>query len=287
MHNQDVANHESGDLGHFVFNYRHVWSDPTTRPHASILHKMYDWQAYYKKADMRVLSGLTKTAYDEYAVRGFCASRGKDEVVDLKYKMDPATESGWRGADGCVGSAGFPILPRASTGVPLEVMGKKGLVKQKFANEIRNLAIVLEPFGLMAAADANYQAAATGRIPVEQVELETPDGQWGPLCKTGSKADCQGSVRLLERVWWPHPAETKPTIWALPENTKERATSLKYHFSGDKALVDGRPLAYVRYADQKVEEAPIYNHPNSEERRALEPVRLAYFVRALHGDKND
>ena len=135
---------------------------------------------------------------------------------------------------------------------------------------------MLEPFGLAASCKANYDAAMTGNIPMtRQLEQETPVGQWGPLFTTGSSAENQGNVRLLEKVWWPHPETESPTVWALPENTKERATSLKYHFSGDKALVAGRPLAYIRYMDQRVEEAPIWMHPNSVERRALEPVRLA------------
>ena len=116
----------------------------------------------------------------------------------------------------------------------------------------------LGPFGLAASCKANYDAAMTGNIPMtRQLEQETPVGQWGPLFTTGSSAQNQGNVRLLEKVWWLHPETESPTVWALPENTKEGATSLKYHFSGDKALVDSRPLAYMRYMDQRAEEAPI------------------------------
>lgn len=276
MHNQDVANHESGDLGHFVFNYEKVWSNPETRPHASIQTKVYDWKTYYKSRGMKPLSGLTKTAYDKYAVRAFCASRGKNGLVDLKYKMDPGTEGDWRGQDGHAGSAGFPVLPNATTGVPLEVVGKKVLVKEKFARDIFNLAQHLEPFGLVASAEANFVAASTGCVPMtQQVEQVTPDGQWGPLWTTGSNAECQGNVRLLEQVWWPHPAGTQPTIWALPEATKELATSNQFHYSRDKARLDERPIAYVREAGTKIVDAPNYNHPNNVARRENEPIGLA------------
>ena len=286
MHNQDVANHESGDLGHFVFNYEKVWSNPETRPHASIQTKVYDWKTYYKNRDMKALMGLTKTAYDQYAVRAFCASRGKNGLVDLKYKMDPATEVDWRGQDGHAGSAGFTVLPKATTGVPLEVVGKKALVKEKFARDILGLAQHLEAFGLVASAEANYEAASTGCIPMtQQVELETPDGQWGPLYTTGSNAECQGNVRLLERVWWPHPAGTQPTIWALPVATKELATSNQFHYSLDQTRLEGRPIAYVRPERTKIVDAPNYMHPNNVARRENEPIGLAKQKRAPKKDK--
>jgi hypothetical protein len=275
VHNQDVANHESGDLGHFVFNYEKVWSNPETRPHASIQTKVYDWKTYYKSRGMKALMGLTKTAYDQYAVRAFCASRGQNGLVDLKYKMDPGTEGDWRGQDGHAGSAGFPVLPNATTGVPLEVVGKKALVKEKFARDILNMARHLEPFGLVASADANFQAASTGCIPMtQQVEQLTPDGQWGPMYTTGSNAECQGNVRLLEQVWWPHPAGTQPTIWALPVATKELATSNQFHYSHDQARLEGRPLAYVRLEGTKIADAPNYLHPSNVARREKEPIGL-------------
>jgi hypothetical protein len=276
VHNQDVANHESGDLGHFVFNYEKVWSNPETRPHASIQTKVYDWKTYYASRGMKALMGLTKTAYDNYAVRAFCASLGKNGLVDLKYKMDPGTEGDWRGQDGHAGSAGFSVLPKATTGVPLEVVGKKILVKEKFARDILNMARHLEPFGLVASAEANFEAASTGCIPmIQKVERATPDGQWGPLYTTGSIAECQGNVRLVEQVWWPHPEETQPTIWALPVATKELATSNQFHFSRDKARLEGMPIAYVRLEGTQIVDAPNYMHPHNVARRENEPIGLA------------
>jgi hypothetical protein len=279
VHNQDVANHEAGDLGHFVSNYKKVWSNPDTRPRASILNVMYDWVEYYARPNqcMRPLSGHTKTQFDQYAVRGFLASRGEDSFVDIKFKMDPATEKDWRGNDGHYGSAGFGVLPNGPTkGVPL-VKNAKKITSQgvAYADKILKFGTMLEPFGLAASCKANYDAAMTGNIPMtRQLEQETPVGQWGPLFTTGSSAENQGNVRLLEKVWWPHPETESPTVWALPENTRELATSLKFHFSGDQALVDDRPLSYMRYADEKVQDAPIYNHPNNEKRREVEPVNL-------------
>ncbi len=68
-------------------------------------------------------------------------------------------------------SAGFHILSRPSTGVPLEMMGKKALVNAKFSNDILKLANTLEPFGLFSSAEANYEAASTGCIPMTQQDL--------------------------------------------------------------------------------------------------------------------
>ena len=101
-----------------------------------------------------------------------------------------------------------------------------------------------------------------------------PPGQWGRLCSIGARADARGHVRLLEQVWWPHAAEATPTIWALPESTRERATSLLYHYSGDVTLVAGRPLAYMRYADVSARDAPAWSHPNNVARRAGAPIGL-------------
>jgi len=278
-HNVNVANHEAGDLGHFVSNYQKVWSNPDTRPRASILNTMFNWVEYYKRPEsgMRALSGATKTQYDQYAVRAFKASRGPDKKVDLMFKMDPATEKDWRGNDGHYGSAGFCILELGPTrGVPLVKKCQKitceGMV---YAEKILTLGNLLEPFGLAASCKANYDAASTFNVPMtSQVEHVTPVGKWGPLFTTGSSKENQGYVRLLEKVWWPHPETESPTVWALPENTRELATSLKFHFSGDQALIDDRPLSYMRYVGEKVQDAPIYNHPNNEKRREVEPVNL-------------
>ena len=272
VHNVDVGNHEAGDLGHFIYNYQKVWSDPATRPHASILDKVYNWVEYYARpeAQMRPLSGMTKTKYDNYAVRAFRASRGKDLLVDLTWQMDPATESGWRGADGHIGTAGFPVLAAPTTGVPQVVEGRQKLQKMRWARNILNQADLLAPFGLAASAEFNFNAARTGIITViplqEQVQSQE-QGQWGRLCTIGSNPAFQGSVRLLENVWWPH---QDATVWALPEATRERATSSKYHYSGDMQLVENRPLAYMRFSDEKAEDAPIFDHPNNVARREQE-----------------
>jgi hypothetical protein len=49
-------------------------------------------------------------------------------------------------------------------------------------------------------------------------------------------------VRLLEKVWWPHPETESPTVWALPENTRELATSLKL---SDPLVKTNNPSMYV------------------------------------------
>ena len=271
VHNVDVGNFEAGDLGHFVFNYQKVWADPITRPRASLLDRMYDWVAYYRP-HIRGLSGVTKTAFDEYTVRGFRASRNRDGLVDLTWKVDPATEKGWRGQDGQFGSAGFQMLQRATSSVPKAVRGKIQLACDEYCNKLLSQANSLEPFGLMLSARANYESAKTGIIPItKQLEHEAPAGEWGPLCTMGSSPDHQGYVRLLNTVWWKN---DENTVWALPETTHAAALSHQFHYSGDQALIDARPLPYVRYMGTKASDAPVYNHANNVARRANLPALL-------------
>jgi len=277
-HNQDVANHIAGDLGHFVHNYQKVWSNPDTRPHASILTTMFDWKAYYGRpeVDHAPLSGHTQKTYDNFAVRAFIANRGRNGVVDLKFQMDPATEKGWRGADGMFGSDGFLILPRGTTGVPRVKLPKRITKEDKvYAKTILKESFVqmLVPFKVDASCQANFIAASTRNVPMtRRVEDVIPNGQWGHLYTTGANPEHQGYVRLVEQVWWPHPVETA-TIWALPETTKERATSLQYHYSGDEGLIDGRSVAYMRYKGVRAEDAPTYQLEVNVQGRLVHPPK--------------
>jgi hypothetical protein len=279
-HNQDVANHIAGDLGHFVHNYQKVWSNPDTRPNASILHAMFDWKAYYARPEVehQPLSGHTQKTYDNFAVRAFIANRGRNGVVDLKFQMDPATEKGWRGADGTFGSDGFLILPRGTTGVP-HVKPPKRITKEDlgYARTIVKDSFVqmLVPFKVDASCQANFIAASTRNVPMTgRVDDAIPNGKWGHLYTTGANPEHQGYVRLVEQIWWPHPVETA-TIWALPETTKERATSLQYHYSGDEGLIDGRSVAYMRYKGVRAEDAPTYQLDVNVQGRLVHPPKAS------------
>ena len=96
----------SGDLGHFVSQYKLGWQADSDRPAASILDVVYDWKEYYDRI-IRPLAGFTKTSVDQNIVRGWRVSRNTEGMVELRYKVDPALNEHWRGTDGLPTSSGL------------------------------------------------------------------------------------------------------------------------------------------------------------------------------------
>jgi hypothetical protein len=285
IHNNPCGNHESADLGQFIFNYPKTFSD-TTCPEAHILDVVYNWKELYKPFLAPKMQGFTKTANDVYQCRGFRASRNKTNEVHFQWKVDPATDSDWRGQDGNPGTPGFFLLQRPSSGLPAVLPPAKNLLGEVSLNQLLKHGNYLQPYGVLAAARYNYD----GVIPVSSIlETSTPTGRWGPLTKIGSHPDYQGTVRFLRRVWWPGDLDDATDIWSLPSATMEQATSLRYHFSGDKALVEGRPLPYynVRQVGTPAHKSGVYNHPNNTARRANGPVLLSMAGSAGGNDDED
>jgi hypothetical protein len=82
-------------------------------------------------------------------------------------------------------------------------------------------------------------------------------------------------VRFIRRIWWPGDQNEATNIWSLPPSTLERATSLEYHFSGDKALLNNRPLPYIRQGKVPPQQSGTWNHPGNVERRKKDPLLLS------------
>jgi hypothetical protein len=134
----------------------------------------------------------------------------------------------------------------------------------------------LKPYGAVAAARYNHDCAKSGIIrPADMLETSTPTGRWGPLATIGSQPKAQGVVRFIRQVWWPGDNDGVPSsdIWGLPVSTKVQASTLEYHYSGDRELVDARPLPYVRQGTTAVNSS-VYSHPNNVLRRANAPTLL-------------
>jgi hypothetical protein len=285
IHNNPCGNHESADLGQFIFNYRKTFSESTC-PRAHILDVVYDWTKYYKPFMNPALSGFSKTPHDMYTSRGFRATRAADNTVHLQWKVDPAMDKDWRGKDGYAG-LGFYLLKKATTGFPELVTPNRELMKKSGLKELLQHGSFLEPYGVHKAARFNRDCAEHGVVPIaRELETSTPTGQWGPLVLIGSNENALGSVRFIRRIWWPGENNEATSIWSLPPSTLARATSLEYHFSGDQALLDSRPLPYIRQGKVPPQQSGTWNHPGNIERRKNAPTLLSMSGGA-GGDNSD
>jgi len=285
IHNNPCGNHANADLGQFIFNYRKTFSESTC-PRAHILDVVYDWTKYYKPFTNPPLSGFSKTPHDMYTSRGFRATRAVDNTVHLQWKVDPAMDKDWRGKDGNAG-LGFYLLKKATTGFPELVIPKQELMKKSGLKELLSHGSFLQPYGVHKAARFNRDCAEHGVVPIaREVETSTPTGQWGPLVLIGSNENALGSVRFIRRIWWPGEQNEATSIWSLPPLTLERATSLQYHYSGDQALLDNRPLPYIRQGKVAPQQSGTWNHPGNIERRKNAPTLLS-MVGGAGGENSD
>ena len=109
----------------------------------------------------------------------------------------------------------------------------------------------------------------------------------------GATEDTKGHLRTLERVFG---GDTRQTMFQLPvgeNNEHEDATSNRYHFSGDLAVLRGRPLPNVRFRTQTRESCAVYNHPNNiahreqQRRSALADITNEQAEPAGDGDIHD
>ena len=288
VHNNSLGNHISGDFGHFVWNFRHPWQNPKTRPGAHVLDVVYNWREHYK-GDMVRISGHVKGQFDKYAVRAFLIHRDAEGVVELRWKCDPATEKAWRGHDGDFPSGGIHMRKTTKTSPPNAIPAAKNLVTPKVVNTLRSMASALAPWKLQGACKANGEAAFTGIIAVDKYleggegNVETPEWEWGPLCTTGASELYKGTVRFIKKLWTPG----TQNIWELPPATREAATSLEFHVSGDSDLINNRPLPDIRLHGVPREESAVYNHPNIVRARASIPLLPANPVNADAGQNAD
>ena len=275
VHNQDLGRNDSVDLGHLVWNYQHPWPNLKTRPRASVLNVMYDWDSFYKP-HIRRLGGFTKTAHDEFIVRGFRASRDNEgQLVSLMWKADPATDKGWRGSDGTVNGTGFYVLTDSPIGVPQMIAGATELQRKRYQDQLqtKGLKRTLAPWKIGSALEENLRIITTGIVPAEKIETTTPAGQWGLLCKIGCHEVYKALVRFIDTVLGTD-AQGNSSVWDLPEEA-EQATSLRFHPSKDAEALVNRPLPYIGYTHQpngitKIPPSrrPIFNHPNNIAARA-------------------
>jgi hypothetical protein len=135
IHNERVGSMMSGDIGHFVHNYK--WGFLKNVPHASVLMEVYDFKSYYA-GHLRTLSGFTKTPKDPSIVRGFKVFRNEDGEVELRWKADPAMEEEWRGENGLPGTRGYIIFASLPSGIPQTVKPNIMIMKEAHRNELRN-----------------------------------------------------------------------------------------------------------------------------------------------------
>ena len=256
IHNQNVGGCSSGDIGHHVQNFPKGYSgQDTIRPEASFLTRTVDWIAYYDSC-LRKIAGFTKTKNDPHMVRGFRIARQRDNTVSLTWKMDPAIEDTWRGADGFGGSTGFYLLKSAPAGLPNFVPRPDTTVEEKKALRkliSLNMQQAMKAEGLhLDSMKFNYRCAVEKSIiPHLYVDDEAPLGEWGRACLVGGTEGYRGVLREVKHYWDPALPEERSSLWALPigaNGEHHAATNNEHHYSTDDQLLASRRLALVRYA---------------------------------------
>jgi hypothetical protein len=271
VHNQNVANHVAGDLGHFVQNYvkgyKGTRSEGDMMPNASILSKTLNWNKYYTPC-MRRVGGFTKTSKDPVAVRGFKISKHADGTTSVQWKVDPALEKEWRGAAGVPNTNGFYVMASNPRGLPEFVMPVElpDSYEQK-ARKLKshNMWMACAPEGLSPCVPWLYKAASRGIIPINQYMEDTiPAGKWGRLAEVGAVPGSMGYLRVIDSYWDTSLKDERATLWALPvcpNGSHLEATSNKYHFMGDAAMLQNRRLPRFGYADEKAADREVAHHP--------------------------
>jgi hypothetical protein len=274
VHNQNVAGCVSGDLGHFAQNYVKGFtgenSEGRQRPNASIVARTLDWNNYYRPV-LRTISGFTKTKHDKTMVRGFRIAKQADGTTDLTWKVDPALEPEWRGASGYPKNPGFYMLKCAPEGVPKYVEPPEVSAAQvdKYKKGVKgtNMRATLEPLGLSACVDWNFEAGTTGVIPIHRyLEDVAPAPEWGRLCEVGAVEGKRGNLRLIKDYWDTDLPDTHASLWTLPTcpiGSHLNATTNHFHYSGDAALLANRVLPRMRYQDEKADHCEVSNHPQN------------------------
>ena len=242
VHNDKLGDMESACLGHYVQNYASVWHTKVSRPDASVLDHVLDWTAYYKDYK-RPLSGFTKTDADELTVRGFRAVKDANGVVELRWKMDPALDKEWRGADGSAVSQGFRVLKGIPVGSP-EVIAPnpKILCKPAYLKTLLNPSTnrIMTTHGMSDAIQYTYDCAKTGLVPVtKRLEEKAPCGEWGYKCTIGSSLARTGTVRMIDAEAFDGDPFKLPA--SMPADEQAAATSNKYHPSGDAVAHEQAP----------------------------------------------
>ena len=271
VHNVDLGALFSADFGHLVFNYPSVWSNPVTRPHASVLDVMYDWKNWLAPC-MRKLSGFTNTAMDRATVRGWRIQRNTEGVVEMKWKVDPAVDTEWRGLNGLSASDGFHIFKYQPQDTPMLIEPGTNILLESYRTQMQSHLMIktMVAEGTPDAVLYNYEAAQHGVIKKFHCIEECPlYGAWGGLYSTGSVEGCRGQVRFIDKLWdLKH--DYRPGVFGLPfgpEDKHVRSTSNAYNPIHDAARMEERPLPYVRYQGQPRHQSGVYEHPSNVLRR--------------------
>lgn len=202
IHNNGVADHWAGDLGHFVANYRYGWVNESRRPQASVLDVVFDWKGRYSNKIVDKLSGFTKTSYDPLIVRGWRIFKNNNGVPEVKWKLDPGLDKEWRGADGTFASAGWNIFKELPRGRLQPVDPQTDIMSETHrehirAESMRNLAACRETPNCISWC---YDASKDGVIPVALcLEDSRPQGEWGQLCSVGTHV--KGQIRYTQIIF--------------------------------------------------------------------------------------
>jgi hypothetical protein len=225
-----------------------------------------DWNSYYRPVSRSIL-GFTKTKHDKTMVRGFRIAKQADGTTDVTWKVDPVLEPEWRGAGGPK-TPGFYMLKCVPEGVPAyvepPVVCAAQMEKYKKGIKGANMRATLAPLGLSACVDWNFEAGATGVIPIHRyLEEVAPAPEWGRLCEVGAVEGKRGNLRLIKDYWDTDLPDTHTSLWTLPtcpRGSHLNPTTNHFQYSGDAALLANHVLPRMRYRDEKADDCEVSNH---------------------------
>jgi len=272
IHNQNVGAAFSGDIGHYVQNYNHGFTE-SKPPNATILTKVLDWKKYYDPVmRSKGIIGFKKGSNDTATVRGFRIAKQQTGTIDLCWKRDPAMEDAWRGVGGYANTPGFALMTALPVGVPDSVEEKNedqaGVTARLRIMLGSTMRATLKEQNMSDCLQFNASAMRTGQVPVHRYcEDVAPMGEWGRLCEIGAVEGKRGMIRELSEFWDTSLPPTRASMWSVPEGPNgEHALATKniYHVSSDVAMFDSRPLPYIRWGNQSKKDSEVADHPRQD-----------------------
>ena len=142
---------------------------------------MYDWKKWLAPC-MRKVSGFTNTPLDEPTVRGWRLQKNTSGVVEMKWKVDPAVDTEWRGLNGLPASDGFHIFKYQPQGIPELIEPATNILLESYRTQLKSRLMIatMAAEGTPDAVMYNYEAAQHGEIK-KFLMIEEPPlyGEWG------------------------------------------------------------------------------------------------------------
>ena len=242
IHNEVVGAFTSCSWPKFLIHFEDSFTQPDNRPVPALLNVNYDWDERYRTV-MRKLAGFTKTTGDKYSVRGWkIAKCPRRNVVEVRFKRDPAKPGPWLGQEGKADTPGFIILKCLPGAMPHVIPPRKQVMKQVYYQQLTSEAVrnVCRMDKQPEAFEWLREVAVNGVIPLAaRLEDTIADGELGIRCKVS----CDGfesNVISVEAV-----TNDPEAFWRIPHASSVDDPYISEY--SKKCAEDHTKLPNVRY----------------------------------------